>query len=332
MTGSRVLILGAAGMVGRKLAERLAGAPQLAGRPVKELILHDIVAPTAPRSTVSTTCLTGNLAIEGEAERLASFRADIVFHLAAIVSGEAERDFDLGWNVNCRAMHRLLEAIRAAANRPRFIFSSSIAVFGAPFPDEIPDEFHCTPLTSYGAQKAIGELLVADFSRKGLVDGISLRLPTVCVRPGKANLAASSFFSGIIREPLNGQEAILPVSENVRHWFASPKSTVGFLVHAAGLDLDLLKGRPSVTMPGLSCTVADQIAALREIAGDKVARLIRHQPDETIDRIVRTWPQAFQARRAAELGFAAETDFRDIIHIYMKEDLGRASHAGQKSA
>jgi nucleoside-diphosphate-sugar epimerase len=319
-------------MVGRKLAERLAGEPQLAGRPVRELILHDVVEPPAPRNTVSTRQLSGNLATEGEAERLAALRPDVVFHLAAIVSGEAERDFDLGWDVNCRAMHRLLEAIRAAGNRPRFIFSSSIAVFGAPFPPKIPDDFHCTPLTSYGAQKAIGELLVADFSRKGFIDGISLRLPTVCVRPGKANLAASSFFSGIIREPLNGQEAILPVSEEVRHWFASPRSTVGFLLHAAGLDLDRLNGRPSLTMPGLSCTVAEQIAALREIAGDKVANLIRRKPDATIDRIVGGWPRDFNARRAAELGFAAESDFRQIIHIYMKEDLGKAPAADRKTA
>jgi nucleoside-diphosphate-sugar epimerase len=203
------------------------------------------------------------------------------------------------------------------------IFSSSIAVFGAPFPDAVPDDFHCTPLTSYGTQKAIGELLVGDYSRKGFVDGICLRLPTVCVRPGKANLAASSFFSSIIREPLNGREAILPVPDTVRHWFASPRSTVGFLVHAAGLDFDRLGGRRAVTMPGLSCTVAEQIAALRELAGANAADLIRKRPDRSIEKIVANWPQNFDARRAHDLGFVAETDFREIIRIYMEEELGR---------
>ncbi len=324
MSGLRVLIIGAAGMIGRKLALRLAKDGRLAGQAVDELLLYDTVEAAPIDATFAVTSLKGNLTTPGEAERIAGQRADIVFHLAAIVSGEAERDFDLGWNVNGRAMQALLEAIRAVANRPRFIFSSSIAVFGAPFPEAIPDDFHTTPLTSYGAQKAFGELLVNDFSRKGFVDGASLRLPTVCVRPGKANLAASSFFSGIIREPLNGKEAILPVSDSVRHWFASPRSTVGFLTHAAGLDLDRLGGRRAVTMPGLSCTVRDQIDALGELAGKNVAGLIRRKADPAIEAIVSNWPQNFDAKRALQLGFVAETDFREIIRIYMEEELGRS--------
>lgn len=320
----RVLIIGGGGMIGQKVARRLAADAALAGAPVEEIILHDIVEPPAVAAPFAVTRLTGDIAEPAEATRLAALRADIVYHLAAIVSGEAERDFDKGWTVNGHGIWRLLEAVRAVGGgyRPRFVFTSSIAVFGAPFPDAIPDDFFATPLTSYGAQKAIGELLVGDYSRKGFIDGLSLRLPTVCVRPGRPNRAASSFFSGIIREPLNGQEAILPVPDTVRHWFASPRSTAGFLVHAAGLDTARLGGRRALTMPGLSCTVAEQIAALRDVAGENVTRLIRFEPDAEIAAIVAGWPRNFDAARARELGFAAESDFHEIIRVYVDEELG----------
>jgi nucleoside-diphosphate-sugar epimerase len=319
----RVLIIGGGGMVGQKLARAIAAQGSLAGRPVGEMILYDWAAPAAVEAGFAVRCLTGDMSAPGEAEKLAALRADIVFHLAAIVSGEAERDFDKGWNVNARAMWALLEAIRGIGGgyRPRFVFTSSIAVFGAPFPEAIGDEFFTAPLTSYGAQKAIGELLVGDYSRKGFLDGVSIRLPTICVRPGKANLAASSFFSGIIREPLNGQAAILPVPDTIRHWFASPRSAAGFLIHAAGLDTALLKERRALSMPGLSCTVAEQIEALRKVAGEDVVRLIRPQPDAQVMAIVKNWPERFDARRATELGFRAESDFEQIIRIYIEEDL-----------
>lgn len=322
----RILIIGGGGMIGQKLAHRLAQDASIGGAAVSELILHDIVEPRNVGAGFPVRLLTGNIAASGEAERLAGLKADIVYLLAAIVSGEAEIDFDKGWDVNARGSWALLEAIRQVGGgyRPKLVFSSSIAVFGAPFPERIPDEFFSTPLTSYGAQKAIGELLVTDYSRKGFIDGVSLRLPTVCVRPGKANMAASSFFSGIIREPLNGKEAILPVSDKVRHWFASPRATAGFLTHAAEIDLARLNNRRALTMPGLSCTVAEQIEALREIAGNDVVKLIRSQPDETVSAIVRNWPENFDAARAEALGFTAETDFREIIRIYIEEDLQRA--------
>jgi nucleoside-diphosphate-sugar epimerase len=201
------------------------------------------------------------------------------------------------------------------------VFTSSIAVFGAPFPDAIPDAFHLTPLTCYGTQKAIGELLLADYTRRGFLDGVGLRFPTICVRPGKPNKAASGFFSSIIREPLAGQEAVLPVPDTVRHTHASPRAAAGFLVHAAGLKPGQLGARINLTMPGVSCTVAEQIAALARIAGAKVAARIRREPDATIARIVEGWPQRFDARRARDLGFRAETSFDDIVRIHIDDEL-----------
>jgi D-erythronate 2-dehydrogenase len=321
----RVLIIGGGGMVGQKLARHLADAGNLGDGAITSMVLYDIVEPRPVKAGFEVLSLSGNLAAPNEPERLAALGADVIFHLAAIVSGEAETDFAKGWNVNGHGTWRLLDAIREEyGTPPRFVFTSSIAVFGAPFPEAIPDDFFSTPLTSYGAQKAIAELLIGDYSRRGFIDGISIRLPTICVRPGKPNLAASSFFSGIIREPLNGQEAILPVDDTVRHWFASPRSAANFLVHAATLDTSLLHDRRALTMPGLSCTVAQQIDALREIAGEETAALIRRQPDERVRTIVRGWPQNFAAERALELGFRAESDFREIIRIYIEEDLGKS--------
>ena len=300
----KTLVIGAAGMIGRKLSAKLEG----------ELILHDVV-PFEGASAVS------DLSAPGEAEKLIAQRPDTIFHLAAVVSGEAEADFEKGYRVNLDGTRRLFEAIRKEGYRPRVVFTSSIAVFGAPFPEAIGDEFLSAPLTSYGTQKAIGELLLSDYSRRGFFDGIGLRLPTICVRPGKPNKAASGFFSGIIREPLAGQEAILPVPETVRHWFASPRAAIGFLLHAASLDTGKLGTRRNLSMPGVCATVGDQIAALRKVAGDKVAKLIRREPDATIMRIVEGWPQNFDARRALSLGFRADQSFEEIIRIHIADEL-----------
>ena len=203
----------------------------------------------------------------------------------------------------------------------RLFCPSSIAVFGAPFPEKIPDDFFTTPLTSYGAQKAISELLLADYSRKSMVDGISIRLPTICVRPGKPNLAASGFFSGIIREPLNGVEARLPVKTSVRHWYASPRSAAGFLMHAAELDTSKLNHRINLSMPGLSATIEDQIDALRRVAGDETVKLIKHDIDPKIDKIVSGWARDLDTQRALDLGFKAENNFDEIINVYIEDDL-----------
>jgi D-erythronate 2-dehydrogenase len=250
-------------------------------------------------------------------------RPDVIFHLAAIVSGEAEADFEKGYRVNFAGTRELLEAIRLGGDgyHPKLVFASSIAVFGAPFPDAIGDEFFLTPLTSYGTQKAIGELLLADYTRRGFLDGIGVRLPTIVVRPGKPNKAASGFFSSIIREPLNGQDAVLPVSDDVRHWFASPRAAVGFLVHAAELTRERLGARVNLTMPGLCCTVGEEIASLARVAGANVAKRIRREPNETVAKIVAGWPQNFDARRASALGFRAETSFDDIIRAHIEDEL-----------
>src|SRR5262247_1020804 len=325
-----VLILGAAGMIGRKLTERLVTDTSLGRRAIERMTLVDIVAPQvpahAPFPVVAEAC---DVAAPGAAERILGGRPDIIFHLAAIVSGEAEADFDKGLRINLDGTRHLLDAIRRvmAGQPPRLVFTSSIAVFGAPFPEAIPDSFHHTPLTSYGTQKAICELLLADYSRRGLLDGIGIRLPTVCVRPGKPNKAASGFFSGFIRAPLNGQEALLPVSEDVRHWHASPRSAVGFLIHAATIDTSALAGRRNLTMPGLSVSVAEQIASLRRVAGDRVVGRIRREPDAVIARIVQGWPRNCDAARAGKLGFKlVEHDFDDIIRFHIDDELaGRVS-------
>ncbi|MEP1353767.1 MAG: D-erythronate dehydrogenase [Tateyamaria sp.] len=318
----RVLILGGGGMVGQKLAHKLE-AEGLDGAPVT-LTLHDMAFP---EGGAGKDRRVGNLSVAAEGAALAAERFDVIYFLASIVSGEAETNFDLGWQVNMLPMWHFLEALRAQHRAtggeyvPRVVFTSSIAVFGGPYPDKIGDEFLTSPQTSYGAQKASCELMVQDFSRKGFIDGMSLRLPTICVRPGKANLAASSFFSGIIREPLNGMEAILPVDDTVRHWHASPRSAAGFLAHAGTLDTDQLEGRRALNLPGLSCTVAEQIEALREVAGNNVVALIKPQPDEAIIKIVDGWPRNFAPERAKALGFEAESTFREIIDVYVAEDL-----------
>lgn len=320
-----ILITGAAGMIGRKLTARLVRDGALNGCAIKRMTLSDIVAPEPPmEAAFSIATEARDLAAPGVAGLAVAERPDIIFHLAAIVSGEAEADFDKGYRVNFAGTRELLEAIRLADGgyRPKLVFASSIAVFGAPFPDAIGDEFFLTPLTSYGTQKAIGELLLADYTRRGFLNGIGIRLPTIVVRPGKPNKAASGFFSSIIREPLAGQEAVLPVSDQVRHWFASPRAAVGFLMHAAELAGDRLGARVNLTMPGLCCTVGEEIAALVRVAGADVARRIRREPDETIAKIVAGWPQNFDAHRAAALGFRAETSFDEIIRAHIEDELG----------
>lgn len=317
-----VLITGAAGMIGRKLVERLVRDGRIGDKPIARMTLQDIVEPTAPtgdRFAVETRA--GDLSLPGEAAALVAERPDVIFHLAAVVSGEAEADFEKGYRVNLDGTRFLLEAIRARAYIPRAVYASSAAVFGAPFPQAIPDDFHLTPLTSYGTAKAIGELLLSDYTRRDFLDGIGLRFPTICVRPGKPNKAASGFFSGIIREPLAGEEAVLPVPDTTRHTHASPRAAVNFLIHAATIDGAKIGPRRNLTMPGVSVTVAEQIEALRKIGGDKVVSRIKRKPDETIAKIVSGWPERFDARRARELGFQAESDFAEIIRIHIEDEL-----------
>ena len=321
-----ILVLGAAGMVGRKLVERLLRDGRLGKQDIARLTLHDVVEPAKPeKAGFRVETMAGDFAVPGAAEKLIAGRPDVIFHLAAIVSGEAELDFDKGYRINLDGTRMLLDAIRLAGGgyKPRVVFTSSIAVFGAPYPDKIGDEFFHTPLLSYGTQKAIGELLLADYSRRGFLDGVGIRLPTICIRPGLPNKAASGFFSNILREPLAGKEAVLPVSEDVRHWHATPRSAVGFLLHAGTIDLAAVGARRNLTMPGLSATVGEQIAALKRVAGDKVAARIKREPDPFIVSIVAGWPRDFDPRRALQLGFTtAENTFDDIIKIHIEDELG----------
>lgn len=320
-----ILILGAAGMVGRKLVERLAKDGTLGGKAIAKATLHDVIMPEAPAGApFAVEAHASDFAEAGAAQKLIAGRPDAIFHLAAIVSGEAEADFDKGYRINLDGTRQLFEAIRHVGGgyAPRVVFTSSIAVFGAPFPSVIGDEFLSAPLTSYGTQKAIGELLLADYSRRGIFDGVGIRLPTICVRPGKPNKAASGFFSNIIREPLAGHEAVLPVSDTVMHWHASPRAAVGFLIHAATIDTARIGPRRNLSMPGVAATVAEQIEALRKVAGDKVVARIRREPDETIQRIVAGWPTRFESQRAIDLGFQAEKSFEEIIRIHIADELG----------
>ena len=322
-----ILIIGAAGMIGRKLTDLLVKDGSVGGRPIDALTLADVVAAEKPqgfKGKIETP--TVDLSAPGAAALLVRSRPDIIVHLAAIVSGEAEADFERGYRINLDGTRALFEAIRLESNsapyRPRVVFSSSIAVFGAPFPDAIGDEYFTTPLTSYGTQKAIGELLLSDYSRRGFFDGIGIRLPTICIRPGKPNKAASGFFSNILREPLSGKEAVLPVAETVRHWYASPRAAIGFLTRAMTMDLSVLGARRNLTMPGLSATVGEEIEALRRAAGEKTVRLIRREPDPVITKIVEGWPRNFDARRAKKLGFVAESSFDEIVRAHIEDELG----------
>ena len=319
-----VLITGAAGMIGRKLLDRLARDGGLNGKAIDTLTLTDIVPPEAPERLATHGVLkTADLAAPGVAENLVKDRPDVIFHLAAIPSGGSETDFAAGYRSNLDGTRNLLEAVRKTGDgyKPKVIYTSSIAVYGAPFPPSIPDDFILTPLTSYGAHKVICETLLADYNRRGFLEGVGVRLCGITVRPGKPNLAASGFYSAIIREPLAGVEASLPVDEDTTNTHASPRAAAGFLVHAASLTPEQLGPRINLTMPGVCCTVGEQLAALRRVAGDRVAARVRRQPDPFIMRIVAGWPSRFDATRARELGFAAESSFDEIIRVHIEDDL-----------
>lgn len=326
----KLTIIGAAGMIGRKLAEHVSAHGRIGGRAVDGMTLVDVITPEVASDFKGTReAYAADLTQDGTATRLVADRPDVIVHLAAIVSGEAEADMAKGYRVNLDGTRALLEAIAAHDGYcPRVIYASSLAVFGAPFPARIPDDYHLTPLTSYGTQKAMGELLLNDYSRRGLIDGIGIRFPTICIRPGKPNKAASSFFSGILREPLNGQEAILPVADDIRHWFASPRAAVGYIDHAATLDTSALGANRCMTMPGVSATVGEQIEALRAVAGDAAVALIKRAPDPAVAAIVAGWPRDFDTARARSLGFAAEETFQQIITVYLEDEMGQPALTG----
>lgn len=327
----RVLITGAGGMIGQKLIERLDQDPTIGDTSITAIDLVDVAFSPAARDRAAAFAGGGGGGIEirsietdvahpSAMQPLVEAGPDIVFHLAGIVSGEAEANLAKGYRVNLDGTRHLFDALAAAPGTPRVVFTSSLAVYGAPLPDPIPDDYHLTPLTSYGTQKAMGEALLADYSRRGLIDGIGIRLPTITVRPGVPNKAASGFFSGIIREPLAGLRAALPVPRSVRHAHASPRSAVGFLLHAADLDSAALGHRPNLMMPSVSVTVAEQIEALGRAAGPAAMDLIDEEPDPTVAGIIAGWPQRFAADRAAALGFDCEQTYDEIIATYIEDE------------
>lgn len=316
----QVLVTGAAGMLGQKLTKALLTADRLGAEPITGLRLVDVV-PT-PAADPRVEQVVADLCDEGVAADLAATQPDVVFHLAGVVSGEAEANRAKGYRVNLDGTRRLFDALADAPGVPRVVFTSSIAVFGAPFPESIPDDFHLTPLTSYGAQKAMGELLLADLSRCGLIDGVGIRLPTITVRPGRPNAAASGFFSSIIREPLAGEDALLPVPRSVRHIHASPRSAVANLLHAAVLDTKLLGDRRNLTMPSLSVTVAEQLEALERVGGPEALARVVEREDPAVATIIAGWPQRFSTDRADALGFVCEATYDEIIEAYRQDELG----------
>jgi nucleoside-diphosphate-sugar epimerase len=322
----KILVTGAGGMIGRKLVERLAKDGTLGGKAITAMTLVDVVdSPIPAGAAADTKALVTDFSERGVATTLMQDRPDVIFHLAAIVSGDAEANFEKGYKINFNGSWALFEAIRLESAqspyKPRFVFASTLAVYGPPFPDNIPDDFALTPTTSYGVQKAMTELMLADYSRKGFLDGVGVRLPTICIRPGKPNKAASSFFSGILREPLNGQEAPLPVGDDVRHWFASPRAAVGFFLHAATMDTSSLGVRRSMTMPGVSATVGEQIEALRKAAGDDAVKLIKRVEDPFVAQIVKGWAGRYTGELATKNGFTAEKNFDEIIKVYQEDEL-----------
>jgi nucleoside-diphosphate-sugar epimerase len=318
----RIVITGGCGFLGRRVAIRLLQQGCALG-PFDELVLFDNAAPALPLPEDRRLRLvTGDIADRDTVSRLITAPGtDAVFHLAAIVSGQAEADTDLGYRVNLDGTRAVLDACRALGTRPRLVFASSLAVYGGALPPSVGDDTALTPQTSYGTQKALGELLVNDYSRKGFVDGRALRLPTVVVRPGRPNRAASTFASSMIREPLVGADAVCPVAPDTVMALASPRRIVEGLVHAIGLNGDAFGASRSLQLPGFSVSVGEMAAALRRAGGEGAHARIRWQPDPVIQAIVSGWPRALQTPRAEALGFGRDSGIDAVIEAFIEDDL-----------
>jgi D-erythronate 2-dehydrogenase len=313
----RIVITGGCGFLGTRLALRL-----LERRDVSELILFDSAASALPLpEDKRLRLITGDIADRAAVQGVIAAGTASVFHLAAVVSGQAEADTELGYRVNVDGIRGVLDACRALVTCPRVVFASSLAVYGGELPPAVGDDTLLTPQTSYGTQKAIGELLVNDYSRKGFIDGRAVRLPTVVVRPGLPNRAASTFASSIIREPLSGREAICPVSPDTVMALASPRRIVEGLLLAHDLPADAIGANHSLQLPGFSVAVGEMAAAVRRAAGEAAYARIRWQPDPQIQQIISGWPQALLAARAEALGFAADNGIDEVVQAFIEDDL-----------
>ena len=309
-----ILITGGSGFIGQRLARQLLQNPE-----VRSLTLADLDPPATEFTDKRVAFAQIDLTDPQAAQRLVDADTTAVYHLAAVVSGQAEANFDLGMAVNCDGTRHLLEALRHRAPGAMFIFASSLAVFGGELPAVISDSTAVLPQSSYGTQKAIAELWVNDYSRKGFIDGRVLRLPTVCVRPGKPNAATSSFASSLIREPLKGETAVCPVDPNLRLWLSSPNAVVDNLVYALGVSAGRFGEIRTVNLPGITVSVRAMIEALARVAGEGAAEKVSYEPDETISRIVGSWPSEFAVGRAIDLGFVGDRAFDDIIQAFIRE-------------
>lgn len=317
----KVVVTGAAGFLGGRLARTLLDRGELDGREIDELVLLDVVAAGAGEGDPRVRTVVGDVADPALLGEVVDAATDVVFHLAAVVSGQAEAEFDLGMQINLDGSRLLLDACRAAGSVPRVVFTSSVAVYGGDLPDVVTDTTPLTPQTSYGTQKAAAELLLADHTRKGHVDGRVLRLPTVTVRPGKPNAAASGFASGIVREPLAGVETVVPVPPEVRMWVLSPRYAVESLVAGASLPPEELGSSRAVNLPGVSVSVGEMAAALERVAGPEVAARVSWKRDPAIEAIAATWPGAWDTTRAEALGLRGDADFDAIVRAYMEDDM-----------
>jgi nucleoside-diphosphate-sugar epimerase len=326
----RVVITGGGGFLGLKLAKALLARDAIAGSgavkaPLSKLVLLDAAYPDDMPSDARLEAVRGDVADAATLDRVLTADTDSVFHLAAVVSGAAEADFDLGDRVNLEGTRRLLERARRCTRPPRLVFASSVAAFGGVLPPVLDDSTTPTPQTSYGTQKVIGEYLIADMSRKGFIDGRSLRLPTIVVRPGKPNAAASSFASGILREPLNGVASACPVAAETGVWLLSPKRVIEAFLHAHDLPASAWPSTRTVNLPGITVSVAEMLEGLRRVAGDSVVRRVRFEPDARIQAIVKTWPARLNTPRALDMGFRADPDIDTVIRDYIADEKIKAA-------
>jgi nucleoside-diphosphate-sugar epimerase len=311
----KILITGAAGFIGQKLANDLLKSDLR----IEELLLADVVLPKAIKDK-RIICFQSDLTNPSKVDSLVTEDIDAIFHLAAVVSGHAEKDFDLGWKVNLDMTRLLIEASRKKNPNIKFVFSSTCAVYGGTLPPIINETVAVYPQTSYGAQKAMCELMINDYSRKGYVDGRICRLPTICIRPGKANQAASSFVSGIIREPLKGEIANCPVDIDTEVWVSSPDTLIRNLLHAATMESTAFTVSRTVNLPGITVTVRQMIESLEKIAGTEISKLITYDQDPAVHKIVMSWPGRFDNAKSLSLGFKADREFEDFIRQYIQSN------------